>query len=174
MSRGIAVVDRTQSIRMRPKMMLALVPIIGLLVISLTQLVLNNALAAGAHQLVDLKQQARELGTTVQIMSEEVDSLSSQQNLANSAKALGMVANTNPVFLKIQGDRVIGKPSPAAEGDKQISGNLVANKAMFATSDISQLNLAISEAGVDGVARPSLTSPEVILSSGVIPASPTR
>lgn len=175
MSRALAVVQREQSMRMRPKMMMALVPIIGLLLISLVQLVLNNALAAGAHDLVDLKNEARELNTTVQIMSEEVDSLSSQQNLANSAKALGMVSNANPVFLKIQSDRVIGKPAPAVVGDRQqLSGNLVANESMFAISDISRLVLLDTEDPADGVARPSLTSSEVILTSGVIPASPTR
>lgn len=175
MSRGIAVVQREQSMRMRPKMMMALVPIIGLLLISLIQLVLNNALAAGAHDLVDLKREARELNTTVQIMSEEVDSLSSQQNLANSARALGMVSNANPVFLKIQGDRVIGEPAPAVVGERQqVSGNLVANESMFAVSDVSMLASLNTDDLADGVARPSLTSSEVILSSGVIPASPTR
>jgi hypothetical protein len=71
--------------------------IIGFVVIQLLKLVLDIALSQSAYELRNLKLEKIDLTTQSQIIGQQVDSLSSQQNLANSAQSLGMIANANPV-----------------------------------------------------------------------------
>ena len=167
----LAFMNRRDARVLRPKALLLLVPTFGLAAVLVLQLMLSNALASGAHELRDLKNESEQLNTDVQILSEEVDSLSSQQNLADAAKQLGMVANANPVFINLDSDRVYGEPQPAVSEEKlRVSGNLISNTAMSVSTDLSTLtqNPAV------GVANPEILGGEVILSSAMIPASPTR
>jgi hypothetical protein len=120
------------------------------------------------YELSDLKREKRELETTSQILSEEVSSLASNQNLLNTASRLGMVANTNPVFLRLTDQAVLGQPLPAPIASAQ-STNLVANSAMIIES--TQINqVTVPASATEPVAIPS----EPIVSSSLIPASPTR
>lgn len=166
-----AFMNRGDARALRPKAMLFLVPTVGIAAVLVLQLLLSNFLASGAHQLRDLKNESEQLSTDVQILSEEVDSLSSQQNLAEAAKQLGMVSNANPVFLNLETDRVYGEPQPAISEEKlRVSGNLISNTAMSVTTDLSTL---VQNPSV-GVATVEISGGEVILSSAMIPASPTR
>ncbi len=72
--------------------------VIAFVMIQLLKLVLDIALSQSAYDLRNLKLEKIELTTQSQIVGQKVDSLSSQQNLANSAQSLGMIANANPVF----------------------------------------------------------------------------
>jgi hypothetical protein len=120
------------------------------------------------YELADLKREKRELDTTSQILSEEVSSLASNQNLLNTASRLGMVPNTNPVFLRLTDQAVLGQPLPAPIASDQ-STNLVANSAMIIEStQISQLTVPAS--ATEPVAIPA----EPVASTSLIPASPTR
>jgi hypothetical protein len=105
------------------------------------------------------------LDTTSQIISEEVASLSSQQNLLNTAAKLGMVANSNPVFLKLDDQSVLGKPKPAL-GTASQSRNLVANSAMMDTKPAKQQAAPASQAQPQALPQ--------VASVSAIPASPTR
>ena len=166
-----AFMNRGDARALRPKAALLLVPTIGIAAVLVLQLMLSNALAGGAHQLRDLKNESEQLNTDVQILSEEVDSLSSQQNLADAARQLGMVSNANPVFLNLETDRVYGQPQPAVSEEKlRVSGNMISNTAMSVTTDMSTLVQGPSV----GVATTETSGGEVILSSAMIPASPTR
>ena len=166
-----AFMNKGDARALRPKAMLFLVPTVGIAAVQVLQLLLSNSLAGGAHQLRDLKKESEQLSTDVQILSEEVDSLSSQQNLAEAAKQLGMVSNANPVFLNLETDRVYGEPQPAISEEKlRVSGNLISNTAMSVTTDLSTL---VQNPSV-GVATVEISGGEVILSSAMIPASPTR
>ena len=166
-----AFLNRGEARALRPKAMLVLIPTVGLAAVLVLQLMLSNALAGGAHQLRDLKNESEQLNTDVQILSEEVDSLASQQNLAEAAKQLGMVSNANPVFLNLESDRVYGEPQPAISEEKlRVSGNLISNTAMSTTTDLSTL---VQNPSV-GVATAEIVGGEVILSSAMIPASTTR
>jgi len=171
MSNRFSFMNKQQARALRPKTLVILMPIFGISLVLALQLMLSNALASGAHQLVDLKNQSEQLNTEVQILSEEVDSLSSQQNLAEAAQQLGMVSNANPVFLNLESDRVYGQPQPAvSEENLRVSGNLISNTAMTTVTDLATLaqNPAV------GVATVEISGGEVILSSAMIPASPTR
>ena len=144
---------------------IVMIVVMGFLAISMLHLLLTIATSQSVYELSDLKQEKRELDTTSQILSEEVSSLSSQQNLLNTAAKLGMVANANPVFLRLDDQEVLGKPKPAL-GTSSQSRNLVANSAMIDIKPAKQKSAPASQA------EPKLL-PEVAAVSS-IPVSPTR
>jgi Na+-transporting NADH:ubiquinone oxidoreductase subunit NqrC len=139
--------------------------VMGFLVISLLHLLLTIMTSQSVYELSDLKREKRELDTTSQIIAEEVASLSSQQNLLNTAAKLGMVANSNPVFLKLEDQSVLGKPKPAL-GTSSQSRNLVANSAMIDTKPAKQKAAPASQAQPQPLPQ--------VASVSAIPASPTR
>jgi cell division protein FtsL len=152
---------------------------VGALSIAFANLVLHILTSSSVYELASLQHQARELNTTSQIIADEVDSLSSQQNLSNSAQKLGMIANANPVFLSIGEQKVYGKPTAALNTDGRVARNLIANSAMTAVS--TGLNTTVAEAepaapvkAATNVANQKATSVQVISNGGVIPASPTH
>ena len=140
----------------------------GFVAISILHLLLTILTSQSVYELSDLKREKRELETTSQILSEEVSSLASNQNLLNTASRLGMVANTNPVFLRLTDQAVLGQSLPAPIASAQ-STNLVANAAMIIES--TQINqVTVPASATEPVAIPL----EPVVSSSLIPASPTR
>jgi hypothetical protein len=140
----------------------------GFVAVSILHLLLTILTSQSVYELSDLKREKRELETTSQILSEEVSSLASNQNLLNTASRLGMVANTNPVFLRLTDQAVLGQPLPAPIASAQ-STNLVANSAMIIES--TQINQGTVPASAT---EPAAIASEPIVSSSLIPASPTR
>lgn len=148
---------------------LVMILVMGFLAISILHLLLTIATSQSVYELSDLKREKRELDTTSQILAEEVASLSSQQNLLNTATKLGMVSNSNPVFLRLEDQKVLGKPRPALGSSSQ-SRNLVANSAMIKPE-------AKPKAAPASTTLPKKLPTEAVASSAVvsaIPASPTR
>ena len=140
----------------------------GFVAVSILHLLLTILTSQSVYELSDLKREKRELETTSQILSEEVSSLASNQNLLNTASRLDMVANTNPVFLRLTDQAVLGQPLPAPIASAQ-STNLVANSAMIIES--TQINqMTVPASTTEPVAIP--VAP--VVSSSLIPASPTR
>ena len=150
----------------------------GALSIAFANLVLHILTSSSVYELASLQQQARELNTTSQIIADEVDSLSSQQNLSNSAQKLGMIANANPVFLSIAEQKVYGKPTAALNTDGRVAKNLIANSAMTAVSTGLSASVASADAAPDkpaaNVANQKPAAVQVISNGGAIPASPTH
>ena len=147
---------------------------IGALGIAIANLALHILTSTAVYELASLQQQARELNTTSQIIADEVDSLSSQQNLSNSAQKLGMIANANPVFLSIGKQKVYGKPTAALNTDGRVARNLIANSVMTATSKDLNVPVAEVQAAPANVATQKAATAPVISNGGVIPASPTH
>ena len=148
---------------------------IGALGIAIANLLLHILTSTAVYELASLQQQARELNTTSQIIADEVDSLSSQQNLSNSAQKLGMIANANPVFLSIGKQKVYGKPTAALDTDGRVARNLIANSVMTATSKgLTNKVTAADAAPAANVATQKAATAQVISNGGVIPASPTH
>jgi hypothetical protein len=140
----------------------------GFVAVSILHLLLTILTSQSVYELADLKREKRELETTSQILSEEVSSLASNQNLLNTASRLGMVANTNPVFLRLTDQAVLGQPLPAPIATAQ-STNLVANSAMVIEStQINQLTVPAS------ASEPEVIPMDPVVSTSLIPASPTR
>ncbi len=129
---------------------------------------MSITITESAYELRDLKIAKAELTTQSQIIAQQVDSLSSQQNLANSAAALGMIANANPVFLRIEDQKVFGKPKAALNTDGRVAKNNIASAALVVTSALSS-----NQATAD-VAQASSYGQLVAFSTETIPVSPTH
>lgn len=110
---------------------------LGLLAIQVLQLLLNAFIAEGAYNLADLKKEKKDLVVTQQILGEQVDSLASNQNLANAAQKMGMISNANPVFLRLSDKKVFGKPKAALNADNRISRNLIKSSVLTVTSNLT-------------------------------------
>jgi hypothetical protein len=145
-----------------------LILVLGFVGISLLHLLLTIATSQSVYELADLKREKRELDTTSQILAEQVLSLSSNQNLYTTASRLGMVVNTNPVFLRLNDQAILGQPRPAA-GTSIQSTNLVANSVMIAES--TQIN---QETVPASSSEPTQIPSESQTISSMIPVSPTR
>jgi len=164
---------------------------LGAVAIAILQLLLNIATSSSVYELSHLQTEKRDLSTTTQILGQQVDSLASQQNLANAAEKLGMISNANPVFLRLSDERVFGKPKAALTADGRVSRNLVPNSAMTQSSVIADpaatATVAAGSTPIAGapqalgfvavksnVANGSSAVSSVVSTSGGIPASPTH
>jgi len=154
--------------RTRASSPVVLILVLGFVGISLLHLLLTIATSQSVYELADLKREKRELDATSQILAEQVLSLSSNQNLYTTASRLGMVVNTNPVFLRLNDQAILGQPRPAA-GTSIQSTNLVANSVMIVES--TQIN---QETVPASSSEPTQIPSESQTISSVIPVSPTR
>ena len=154
--------------RTRASSPVVMILVLGFLGISLLHLLLTIATSQSVYELSDLKKEKRELETTSQIIAEQVLSLSSNQNLYSTASRLGMVVNTNPVFLRLNDQAILGEPRPASGSSIQ-STNLVANSVMIVES--TQNN---QETVPASLSEPTLIPSESPVSASIIPVSPTR
>lgn len=152
------------------------VALVGFVAIQVLKLILDITVSQSAYELKALKLEKIALTTQSEIIAQQVDSLSSQQNLANSASSLGMIANANPVFLRIADQKVFGKPKEALNTDGRVARNNIADAALVQTSiltgnpvvDAKQLSKNTD------VAQQSIVNQPVAFSGGSIPASPTH
>lgn len=154
--------------RTRASSPVVMILVLGFVGISLLHLLLTIATSQSVYELADLKREKRALDTSSQILAEQVLSLSSNQNLYSTASRLGMVVNTNPVFLRLNDQVILGEPRPAA-GTRIQSTNLVANSVMIVES--TQLN---QETVPASSSEPTQIPSESQNSSSIIPVSPTR
>ena len=125
----IEIVPTRSQRRARPKIAYAAVVVTGVLAIVVTQLMLSIGLSDGAYEISSLQQQQKELDRSHQVLSEQFDKLSSPQNLAASAAALGMVTNSAPVYLRLSDGAVLGSPVAAAPG-AVAGGSLIPNSLL--------------------------------------------
>ena len=142
------------------------VMVLGLAAIQFLSIILSIETASGVYRISDLKTERTQLETQADIIGSRVNSLSSNQNLVNVAHALGLVSNVNPVFLRLEDGKVIGKPRRAQANERTVSKNLVPNASMTADTNLVTLN--------DQSASDMLVSTETSANrSGTIAASPT-
>lgn len=91
--------------------------IIVLVVIGLGGLIfISTVLQRQAFVIADLDTQINDLSNQRQAMSRELDRMQSPAGLGQEAIRLGMVPNTNPVFIRISDGEIIGDPVPAEAG----------------------------------------------------------
>ncbi|MEI6591233.1 MAG: hypothetical protein WCO24_04435 [Actinomycetes bacterium] len=168
----------------------AKVVIFGIIAIVLNGLLLNVLIAQGAYEMASLKNRTKELTTTSQVIQQQVGSLASNQNLEQAAHDMGMVANSNPVFLSIQTQKIFGHPVKAKYSNS-LGNNLVANSLLTEKTDVNLLNSAkakaasLAAANLAAKAKASSSNTlnvaaakplvkKVSLPSGGIPGSPTH
>lgn len=163
----------------RPGMFFGGTVAIGALTIAILNLLLHIATSNAVYELSSIQKEKKELITTTQILGEQVDSLSSQQNLSNSAQKLGMISNSNPVFLRLADQKVFGKPKAALNTAGRVSRNLVPNAALIQQSTMlapvtEVLTVATEPTTAGNVAKTNTAAGQVISFGGAIPASPTH
>ena len=171
---SVFMVSEKDARRLKPSLTAGLVFVLGIALVLMGQLALIMVLTHDAYELRALKIEKRELSTEVQIIQEEVSSLSSPQNLADAANQLGMVANPASVLIDIEKDKIFGEPTPAmTEGGQVAAANMIANSSLGKVSDFSIATVASGELEVSVDNRDKSDS-GLVLRSGLIPASPTR
>ncbi len=163
---------------------LALKVIAGLSIVAVLGLFVNSLADEAVYKISTLKKDTEALATQTQVVSQQVDSLRSPQNLANSAKALGMIVNSNPVFLTVKDAKVLGSAVPASvETSKAVSENLIANAALTVKSNVSKLlndkgtkinAPTLKSSSTQSVKSANSVPVKVPLNSVGIPASPTN
>lgn len=156
----------------------------GLVAFALLGLVVSSLCDAAVYKVASIKNETEALSYRSQIVSQQVDSLRSPQNLSNSAKALGMVVNSNPVFLSVKDAKVLGSANPASNSAASaLSKNLIANAAMTLRTNVTALR-GVKTYSIDAPKLNSGKSPSVSPSNSAdskvalvpagIPASPTN
>lgn len=124
--------------RARPRIAYAVVAVVALGILLLAQLGISMVLSQGAYTLNSLSAEQTNLSRTQQSLSEELRVLDSPQNLARNAQALGMIANSTPVYLDPKTGRVYGTPTPAvadpatAATSNQVPNSLLADVPLAA------------------------------------------
>lgn len=151
------VVDRAQR-RARPKIAYALVATAALFVLLLAQLAISIALSDGAYRISALQTEQTELARDQQKYAEQLDVLSSPQNLAVNAEALGMVRNSNPVYLDAATGTVHGDPAPAEAPAEGAAGNIIGNTLLDGVP-VAAAASAEAAGGAQPTAGPATTAP---------------
>ncbi|WP_420367354.1 hypothetical protein [Curtobacterium sp. L1-20] len=145
--------------RARPRIAYAVVAVASLGILLLAQLGISMVLSQGAYTLDSLGAEQTNLARTQQSLSEDLRVLDSPQNLARNAQALGMIANSTPVYLDPRTGRVYGTPTPAvadqatASTENQVPNSLLADVPLAAKQgDTSTSKASGSTTGSDSTA----------------------
>ena len=80
-------------------------------------LMFNTSMQPTSFKATALQDRVNVLTAKEQSLDLELDQLRDPQNLALSAKELGMVAPSQPAFVRLADGRVLGNPTPATVGD---------------------------------------------------------
>lgn len=143
------VTSRSQR-RARPRALYAVIAVGALLVIVVAQLLLSIAISQGAYTLNGLQTRQTSLQRSLQAASEDLTRVSSPQNLAANANALGMVSNSNPAYLRLSDGAVLGAPIAASGAAGTVTGgqgNLVPNALLAGVGVIGSQQPPATQAG---------------------------
>jgi Na+-transporting NADH:ubiquinone oxidoreductase subunit NqrC len=174
---GLIRLVQTARTSTHPMFAMAKIVIIGILLIAGLSLLLNILTSQGVYDLASLKNEKKELTITSQILSEQVDSLSSDQNLSSAAAQLGMVANSNPVFLRVEDQKIFGHPKAAiADSTSFIRAALVPNAAQVRHTNVNALiaqaaSAKAAKAQADALAQAAAAAKSVSSDSSDLQAS---
>lgn len=108
--------------------LLAALTCVGIvLAIFAAQLGLSIAVSQGAYEARALELEQRDLQRVERVLSQNVDKLSSPQNLAVNAAELGMVQNATPATLRLSDHKVLGNLDARTSA---VQDNLVPNATL--------------------------------------------
>lgn len=137
-TRHIEIVSTRSQRRARPRIVYALSAVAGMATIVIVQLLLSVGISQGAYEVSRLQASQVELGRTAESVTEDLVRISSPQSLAANAEALGMVSNSNPVYLRLSDGAVLGAPA-SATGSQGGSASLVPNALLAGVPLVTQL-----------------------------------
>ena len=136
--RHIQIVSPRNQRHAQPKIVYALSAVTGVAVIVLAQLLLSVGISQSAYEVSRLQASQVELGRTAESVTEDLVRVSSPQSLAANAEALGMVTNSNPLFLQLSDGAVLGAPA-SASGSQAGTASLVPNSLLAGVPLITEL-----------------------------------
>ena len=136
--RGFRLVSPAPSRRARPRIFYALTAVAGIAAIIVAQLLLSVGISQGAYEISSLQSSQAELGRTAASLNEDLVRVSSPQSLAANAEGLGMVSNSNPVYLRLSNGAVLGAPA-SASGSQAGAASLVPNALLTGSTLLTQL-----------------------------------
>jgi hypothetical protein len=139
--RNFEIVPSGAQRRARPRIVYALTASAGMAAVVVAQLLLSVGISQSAYEISTLQASQVELGRTTESVTEDLVRVSSPQSLAANAEALGMVSNSNPVYLRLSDGAVLGAPS-AASGAEGAAAGLVPNALLAGLPLVTDLNRA--------------------------------
>ncbi|GAA2182280.1 hypothetical protein GCM10009847_27260 [Leucobacter tardus] len=156
----------------------ALSPLIGaltavgvVLTILGVQLGLSIMVSQGAYETRALEIEQRDLMRVERVLQQNVEKLSSPQNLAENAAALGMVQNSHPASLRLSDGAVLGDlESPTTEAADNLIPNATLENMPVVDADGLLVDRGSGQAG--GAAAASQEPP--VPWEGKLPAPSTR
>jgi hypothetical protein len=174
------VASRTQR-QARPRIAYALTAVAGMAVMVVAQLLLSVGISQSAYEISTLQSRQVELGRTAESLSEDLVRVSSPQSLAANAAALGMVSNSNPVYLRLSDGVVLGKPQEAA-GTPAGSATLVPNSLLAGAPLVTELppagaqgtGVPVGQGAAGSVASPLKPAPVPAAVEDGLPSPATR
>lgn len=116
---------------------LPVIATVSVVVVVALQLLISVVLANGAYEVKALEQQQANDIRTQTAVTQDLVSVQSPQYIANNAGSLGMVANSNTVYLRLSDARVFGSPTPAT--GRTLAGANVSNSLLDGIPLASQL-----------------------------------
>ncbi len=137
-TRHIEIVATRDQRQARPRIVYALSAVAGMATIVVIQLLLSVGISQGAYEVSRLEASQVELGRTAESVTEDLVRISSPQSLAANAEALGMVSNSNPVYLRLSDGAVLGAPA-SASGSQGGAASLVPNALLAGVPLVTQL-----------------------------------
>jgi len=175
-TRHIEIVSSREQRKARPRIVYALVTVAGLFALFLAQLLLSIVVSDGAYRIAGLQNEQRDLGRQEQALSEQLDLLSSPQNLAAQAESLGMVlSTTSPVFLRLADGAIVGSASAAGEGQTVIAatGSLVPNALLGDVPLVAQTPAGTAAPLTPGgFVEPAPGAPDAAVPPGSVTSNP--
>ncbi|WP_285116336.1 hypothetical protein [Leifsonia sp. fls2-241-R2A-40a] len=172
----LEVVPTRSQRRARPRALYAGVAVATLLAVVVAQLLLSIGISQGAYQLQTLESKQTQLQRSYQSVSEDLNRVSSPQNLAANANALGMVSNSSPAYLRLSDGAVLGAPQPANGAAGTVTGNLgnlVPNSLLAGVPLVTQPQGAANSAQTTSPAVNS-TTPGAATAAGTAPTVPLQ
>jgi len=168
--RHIEIVATRSQRRARPKIAFALSAVAGVAVIIVAQLLLSVGISQGAYEVSRLQASQTELTRTAESVTEDLVRVSSPQSLAANAEAIGMISNSNPVYLRLSDSAVLGAPS-SATGSQAGAASLVPNALLTGVPLVTQPAQATGQgASVAGAQANPASTTAPTTSTAAVPA----
>ena len=109
----------------------------------LGMLVINNAIAQGAFVEARLAGDVKVIEASMQSMQQSLSLMASPGNVEERARAMGMVPQASPVFLRLSDGKVLGDPTPAERDDVPTTTRLLAPQTSVLAPDLQVASAVI-------------------------------
>ncbi len=146
----------------------AIIAACAILSIFAAQLALSILVSQGAYEGRALEIEQRDLARVERVLSQNLDKLSSPQNLAENASALGMVQNVAPATLRLSDGTIQG---PLDSETRDAGKNLVPNSQLDALPMVDAQGLLTPR---DTETVPAVDASAAVKWQGKLPAPATH